>query len=315
MPEEWPPRTEIEWRVLAKEEKVVDKTIHQMNLDSASKFKLDQYLMLRVIWIRKANSDFDLAKFGLAEWVEKASKELEVYSSWKSYRASFKKNGESKDPKLPEGSFALARFNQKQVSRVPENAPFASDVDASPIANRTRGRQRTLNERLGQMALETPTKAPKNPPKTPRTPPSNIYSDVDLDRLMIEEDEDTPEAPDSLGPLELLDQVFPKTKDEQIVNTALLDFLNAFIVHRDSLVQWTLYRKPFTAEFTKAKVEARTDGCLEEVHSQNVHAIIEVKPVIRPKAPLRIPMQEAAQMVAWIKTDPDPKHITHSCGR
>lgn len=108
MPEEWPPRTEIEWRVLAKEEKVVDKTIHQMNLDSASKFKLDQYLMLRVIWIRKANSDFDLAKFGLAEWVEKASKELEGYSSWKSYRASFKKNGESKDPKLPEGSFALA---------------------------------------------------------------------------------------------------------------------------------------------------------------------------------------------------------------
>lgn len=165
------------------------------------------------------------------------------------------------------------------------------------------------------MALETPSKAPKNPPKAPSTPPSNRYSDGDTMGFMIGEAEDTPEVPDSLGPPELLDQAFPKTKDEQIVDTALLDFLNAFIMHRDSLVEWTLYRKPFTAEFTKAKIEARTDGCLEEVRSQKVHALIEVKPVIRTKARLRIPMQEAAQMVAWIKMDPDPKHTTHSCGR
>lgn len=102
MPDEWPPKSEREWRDLANVEKVSDKTIHQMNLDSASKFKLDQYLMLRVIWSRKGRSDLDIAPFGLAEWVEKASTELEYYNSWKSYRASFKKNGDPKDPRLPE---------------------------------------------------------------------------------------------------------------------------------------------------------------------------------------------------------------------
>ena len=62
-------------------------------------------------------------------------------------------------------------------------------------------------------------------------------------------------------------------------------------------------------------MEARTDGCLEEVATEKVHALIEVKPVLRKKALFTIAMQEAAQMVAWIKRCPDPKGFKHSRGR
>lgn len=147
------------------------------------------------------------------------------------------------------------------------------------------------------MVLETPSRKSKDFLGAPQTPLLKMYSDCDAEDIFGEE-EDTPEVPNSYGPPELLDLTFPKTKDEQIVNTALIDFSNAFIVHGDFAVQWSLYRKPFIAEFAKASVEARTDGCLEEVDSEKIHAIVEVKPIIRAKAQLAIAMQEAAQMVA-----------------
>lgn len=304
MEEDYPPRDIGEWRRLTKEEQVADQTIHGIDLNSASKLKVHQYLMLRVLWKVKLRKFFKPANFGLADWVERASRQLEQYGSWKSYQASF--TGE-----LSEGTFALARFYQKQVSWVPEDASSNCDVAAvpSPISRHTRSRGRRLEEHMGQITLETPSKAPKNPPEPPTTPPTNLSSDSgpELD--------DTPDVPFSSGPPELLDLNFPKTKDEQIVNTALLDFLNAFIVHRGLTVQWSLYRKPFIADFAKASIQARTDGCLEELHSPNVHALVEVKPIIRPKAKFSIPMQEAAQMVAWIKTNPDPAPRTGGCGR
>lgn len=295
-----PPIAPAAWKKLAKTQDVADKTIHDMDLNSASKLKVEQYLMFRVLWKPEKTFDFDPAKFGLDKWVKKASRELREYHSWNSYCASF-------SGRLPEGSFALPRFYQKQVSRVPEHGSFNSDVVAgppTPISGRTRSH---LIARLRETSLnDTPSKPPK-------TPPSKQYR---LDEEEgEEEEEETPWQPKSYGPLELLDKTFPKTKDEQIVNTALVDFLNAFIVHRGSPVQWTLYRKPFIADFAKASIEARTDGCLEEVNSENhVHALVEVKPVLKIKASFTIAMQEAAQMVTWIKTHPDPKEITYSRG-
>ena len=259
--------------------------------------------MLRVLWKAKDKNFFKPANFGLAEWVERASRQLEEYGSWKSYRASF-------SGALSEGTFALARFYQKQVSWVPEDVSFNSHVATvpSPISKHTRSRSRRLEEWLRQATLETPSKTPKDPPEAPKTPSTNVSSDSGS------EEDDSPDVPYSSGPPELLDLNFPKTKDEQIVNTALLDFLNAFIVHRSLPVQWSLYRKPFIADFAKASVQARTDGCLEEVRSEKVHAIVEVKPIVRAKARFSIPMQEAAQMVAWIKTNPDPAESVGGCG-
>lgn len=106
-----------------------------------------------------------------------------------------------------------------------------------------------------------------------------------------------------------------RTKDEQIVNAALIDFLNAFVVHRGLSVQWTLHRKLFVGNFAEGTLTARTDGCLEEIGSEKTHALAEVKPLPREKARYTIAMQEAAQMVAWIKSEPDPEGFERSCGQ
>lgn len=57
-------------------------------------------------------------------------------------------------------------------------------------------------------------------------------------------------------------QAYPKTKDEQTVNAALIDFLNAFIVHCGLSVQWTLHRKLFVGNFAEGTLKARNDECL-----------------------------------------------------
>lgn len=303
-----PPSNREEWRALAKKKIEGNKTIHDINLASASKFKLEQYLMLRVLWKSSRNHKFNPATFGLGEWVERATIILDQYKSWGQYCSSF-----DQQKSLPEGTFALPRFYQRQAARVPQDAPCRSDVTAgppTPISRRTRSQVGTLNEDMKKLSLETPTKS-RGTPRMPLS--SGSFDDEDA---YEDEDEDTPPGQRSYGPPELLDINFPKTKDEQIVNTAFIDFLNAFIIHLDYSVQWTLYRRPFIAEFAKASLEARTDGCLEGVDSkEKVHALVEVKPLLREKGLLTIAMQEAAQMVAWIKSDPDPDGFKYSCGR
>ncbi|KKK23515.1 hypothetical protein AOCH_004090 [Aspergillus ochraceoroseus] len=78
---------------------------------------------------------------------------------------------------------------------------------------------------------------------------------------------------------------------------------------------WTLHRKSFKAEFKQASFEARTDGYLEDGgSSERVRALIEVKLMLRRKKQNPIRMQEAAQMVAWLKSDPDPTGILNLPG-
>lgn len=98
--------------------------------------------------------------------------------------------------------------------------------------------------------------------------------------------------------------MFPPTKDEQIVNTALVVFLNALTMHFDisDRFSWTPHRKGFIADFEEASFEARVDGYLQD-NQENHYALIEVKPVIRGNKQNLIQMQESAQMVGWIKND------------
>ncbi|KAE8155000.1 hypothetical protein BDV25DRAFT_146823 [Aspergillus avenaceus] len=154
---------------------------------------------------------------------------------------------------------------------------------------------------MREAQLETPTKSTGNLPG---------FSGV----------EDTPDAGDSPfhspGPVEITHLMYPQTKDEQIVNTALVDFLNALTMHFPQANDWTLHRKSFKAAFQHASFEARTDGYLEDDGSSDrVRALIEVKPMLREKKRNPICMQEAAQMVAWIKSDPDPRGVLNLPGR
>lgn len=103
-------------------------------------------------------------------------------------------------------------------------------------------------------------------------------------------------------PRELENILYPPTKDEQIVNTALIVFLNALTLHFSLSSKWTLHRRAFTAEFETAQFEARTDGYLDDYRGKP-SVLIEVKPVVRSRKLSLIQMQESAQMVAWIKSD------------
>ncbi|KAF1989303.1 hypothetical protein K402DRAFT_269534 [Aulographum hederae CBS 113979] len=110
------------------------------------------------------------------------------------------------------------------------------------------------------------------------------------------------------------------TEDEQIVNTALLLFLNALTIHSRSLApigaDWTLHRRPFVlTDSSKLKAyEACVDGYLRTKKSPAAaSAIIEVKPFLRSgQKGDAIRMQETAQMAAWIRSEP---HVTVDVSR
>jgi hypothetical protein len=120
----------------------------------------------------------------------------------------------------------------------------------------------SLEQKLREAQLETPTKSTGNP----------------LELLEIEETPDTGDLPfHSPGPADIAHLMYPQTKDEQIVNTALVDFLNALSMHFLQASAWTLHRKSFKAAFEHASFEARTDGYLEDGGSpERVRALIEV---------------------------------------
>ncbi|KAF4989250.1 hypothetical protein F66182_16659, partial [Fusarium sp. NRRL 66182] len=141
------------------------------------------------------------------------------------------------------------------------------------------------------MHLSTPTRKSTNVPENWSCSESE------------DEDEPTPDRPETPVPHELVNVMYPPTKDEQIVNTALIVLLNALTIHLDSFSsKWTLHRKAFIATFGEAAFEARTDGYLNNRQGKP-SVIVEVKPVMRSTKLSAIRMQESAQMIAWIKSD------------
>jgi hypothetical protein len=142
----------------------------------------------------------------------------------------------------------------------------------------------SIEQKMREVQLETPKKSKGKLPPSPGVG-------------------DTPVAVDSPfyspGPEEIAHLMYPQTKDEQIVNTAPVDFLNALSMHFPHASDWTLHRRYFKATFQHASFEARTDGYLEDGgSSQTARALIEVKPMLREKKRNPICMQEAAQMIA-----------------
>ena len=89
------------------------------------------------------------------------------------------------------------------------------------------------------------------------------------------------------------------------MNAALVLFLNTITMYFEVDSDWTLHRKPFKLGVDGGKLfEARFDGYLRSRESDQITAILEVKPAIRAKQPLKIRMQESAQMAAWISNYP-----------
>lgn len=325
------PKDATEWRTSARSNGVANTTINNLQFKSASKFQFPQYLSLRALVKPKTILEFNPVEFGLKEWVKKASAYLKDYESWQKYCKSF----DGRRPqKIIEGSFALPRFYQKQVYQRPRE-PYQGNAEfnvVSPVSKHTRSQMRargqeSMRQGVRQLNIGTPSRQtsinrsnPSGNPSTPGNPialvnpntpagqinPGGESATGDQSSSNDQSSSSGPSLPESPMAAEFIDIEHPKSRDEQIVNTALIDFLNAFVIHRPSGdAQWTLHRMAFGAFFAKSEYEARTDGYLED-KSGDIHAIVEVKPFVRRgKQQLRIVMQEAAQIVAWIKHQPD----------
>ncbi|KAK2810685.1 hypothetical protein FQN50_002728 [Emmonsiellopsis sp. PD_5] len=100
--------------------------------------------------------------------------------------------------------------------------------------------------------------------------------------------------------------LYVPTADETIVNTFLILLLNALGFGYTSVTaEWVLERLMLKHTFGASELEARTDGCLR-TKTEQVTAIVEVKPHIRSKNRVAITMQETTQALLWIATEGFP---------
>jgi hypothetical protein len=314
------PQTPSQWDSEVQANKLAGISIHDYKgvLSSASTIKREQFLLLRVLWASESSdNDFRTPKdksifIGQKDY-EKAQELLQAETFWSEYLKSFRNPlcAPSTRPFPKLGSMSQTRLYQLLCCTVPDTNQSASKF--SPIM--TRARTAALRARA---APETPTRAPKGR--------SVLSNEQDLEGLMgdmaLEEDVSGLEATDLKTPNvntpdqpksaivfqspETSEILHPATEDEQIVNTALILFLTEITLYFDVRAKWSLHRKSFLfGKAGKKAYEARVDGYLQTFHDNQIKAIVEVKPFIREKKILEIQMQEAAQMAAWISSNPD----------
>ncbi|RDW84145.1 uncharacterized protein DSM5745_04471 [Aspergillus mulundensis] len=307
------------WKKRVEELGIQNLSLHTSKHTSASGIQERQYLLMRVLWIEVKGKAFDWDLSGLKEWQEEADDRLSKYNSWRTYRESLR------SPQIPESSFAVAQLCQRQAEGI-RSEDMRPSVAVTPVKHRYNTRLnptdpefakgqpplKGFRERLQDMKISA---------TTPQTPTGKLLEDEYDDGPP--DTEPSPYTVVSPGEPELQSLMWPPTKDEQIVNAALVNYLIALTVHTGLPLEWSFHRIALKADFEHTSYEARTDGYLEVVsgsmssnnEEKRVRALIEVKAARRYKKPNPICMQEAAQAVAWLKSYPDHGGLLNTRGR
>ncbi|KAJ5920350.1 hypothetical protein N7516_011208 [Penicillium verrucosum] len=272
------PKTPSEWVTAAGDSKSQYLTLHTLSkVHSASKLTSTDFIAMRAVWpevqfAKRLNSGFD------AQIMGKAREVLKNFPEFQAYIKDIKKpNTSAVDRDM--GAFLLVRESQKQIPLEPVGKLESDSVDMQESLIEPRKKRKLSPSGQHSKASESDDEAADSSSSS-----SSTYSEVSA----ACDSEITP------GP----------TKDEQLVNDALLLFLRALLVYQPELkCQWTAHRSPFsTAVFGRNKMNARTDGYLEA--NGEVFAIIEVKPNIRaPSVRPELLWQETGEMIAWIMHD------------
>ncbi|KAE8153590.1 hypothetical protein BDV25DRAFT_149138 [Aspergillus avenaceus] len=298
------------WQTAVENYDLIGKTVHTAQLASGSKMTYAQFLLLRILWKTHLGMRLFRPPPVLEPYLVQADKLLAGSQSWKKYCSSIEEG------QIPGGSFAIARYYQVKAANNKEHMrPDSFDTPVSK--HHTRGNtRRKLEEEFRKVQINiTPSKRPTIVSRTPEQKEHDGDDDGDNDSVILEgsdvsEESEVPSipvTPAALVPEELHQLMFPPTRDEQIVNTALVVFLNSLTIHFDAITRcdWTLHRKAFVAQFEAAQYEARTDGYLDD-GKENPWGIIEVKPITRALfRQSRFQIQEGCQMSGWIKEDTD----------
>ncbi|KIX02801.1 uncharacterized protein Z518_08744 [Rhinocladiella mackenziei CBS 650.93] len=301
------PKTPDKWEKQAKRHKSVGGSIFDLDhFASASKITYEQFLHLRVLWTGKRAKDFadeDTRRTWLRdEHYFEAIHLLASFPPWKLYLDSLESPLDLQIAFPNLGTFSLVRYLQVKLTKYPENENFTPKF--SPIAHRTRSKFSDM--------LRTAAKSPS------RVVARNLFSTPVRNRLnslplssdslpSVAEQSARTDIPDSVPPISKDTKNQPSADDEQIVNVALVHFLNAVTMHFVPMADWSFERKSFQLGNKKngKGYEARVDGFLGRLSDQQVMAILEVKPCARFRQRSNIRMQESGQMAAWICQFPD----------
>lgn len=323
-----------QWQDAACDLEMEDKTLYDLDgsqLKSASKIEKVHYVCLQAVWVIRKPGQFKPDRWDLV--LDYADKQLGEDESWQLYLATIDRDTSGLiRPSLPAprlGTFSLVYYKQRLLKNLiaTERKKVIFNTDYSPVSHRTRAQARA---QAATDSLKTPVK------QLPKFMTSSFGGDSAIggssmagikegDATSDREDEEispdmskqtprtriealSPTSPDSFSTGE-------STKDEAIVNSALVALLNAITIH-DPMTKghWTERRKRFlvkAAQSTKI-YEAITDGHLSNFDDSNHSRIIlEVKPMHRQNVP-EVRRQETAQMAAWIFAEPNPKQASNS---
>ena len=208
----------------------------------------------------------------------------------------------SKIPRLPRASPLKPKSRAEQPAQAERRYATRATAPRSPLDNPlvSKGPMGNISQRLRNMTPDKGAAAPSSLTQTPspltQTPSSSA-------------------APlstrSSLEAISPTDPALVKAAgDEQIVNIALISFLQALTAcHEDVRAYWAIDRKVF--HFSD-KFEARTDGLLRSGRNEYPLAILEVKPYVRKSNIKQVQMQESAQMASWIYDHPHKGSISRS---
>lgn len=303
------PRSKGQWAAQSKQNGVESGTIHDgLFRASASKIQLQQFLLLRVLWNTKLGSDALYSKDALkylgtdqVDYHRLAKDFLRGFKYWSMYLGSItpQAHGDlTKNVVFPDlGTFSLVRYHQLASQAADfQSSSSLPKLDFTPAQDKRQLRPRP----------ETPT-----PSRGGMDGMTNAFDDLDIgspsSELSAQSLESLPspvaDSPFTGDP----GSVFKAIEDEQIVNTALILYLDALTMHCPHVNgDWSLQRHAFTFYNAKrAKMyEARVDGVLRRRLDREVMAIIEVKSALRSDNLNDILMQEGAQMAAWISQHP-----------
>jgi hypothetical protein len=253
-------------------------TERDLSVHSAPNADYDQFLLLRVL-CEPLKLQTELYKphqrclWLPDEYFDTAKSILNSQDSWLRYIKSF--SPQLNIHKFPDlGTFSLVRYYQSIV-----HGERISELDLTAISEDETDKPRLLDKPTD------PRTAPRINPRKRKA--SGNYS---LPQFLRSSSDASSNISDVLSPavsplIGASTAHFPDVVDEQIVNMALLLYLNTITIHcRRVQGEWTLHRHPFRLESTKEKVyEARVDGYFQTYKDSEVKAIIELKPYLRSK--------------------------------
>lgn len=250
-------------------------------LHSVSKLTLLEFTAMRAVWPKIIEAEeFPGDLFS----PEITSKAREVITNSPELNAYIRQVGQPDTGVVHRdmGAFLLVRDSQNRIPLQPTEGqqwPESDSAHMEPSLSKTRKKRKISQPDLLGMASE-----PDPEMSDTRSSSAPALSDVSL----AFNSEIRP------GP----------TKDEQLVNDALLLFLRTLLVYQSELkCHWAADRSPFSkAIFGDNSMVAHTDGYLEA--NGEVFAIVEVKPNIRdPVKSPEVLWQETGEMIAWIMHD------------